>query len=995
MTGRSRGAIVRSRFGLVLWLAVLGTAVPQARADSSPESISRYARSWTSEDGLRGSQVWTLLQDRAGYLWLGTNEGLVRFDGVDFLVWREFGGQPLPGGSVRALSQARDGAMWIGFGATGSVSRVHEGELRNYSNDDGLPGSNVLSVLEDRSGTAWAGSLVGLFRLSGDRWERVPDSDGLTADRIIALFEDRRGHLWVGTDLGIFRRKSGETTFARVSDVAGVDLSEDPTGAVWAIGSGGLVRFDEVTGITVRPEIVGTRIIADRDGTLWVGTLGGGVLHLDFAERDPLLHRYHGETVLTNDLVRAVLLDREGNIWVGTQSGLNRLSEAVVSMLGVSDSTRLFRAVTVGGDGALWVATSNGLDRVSGTATRRFGVGDGLPHASIRALHHDSRHGLLVATSAGIARIAAGRIESLPSPDLALGQISAMTTDRRGDVWVGDLAQGLVRLRDGRATVMVDAGLGRKPPFTIYGDLGGRVWAGFFDGTLVVYDGDQARSFGEREGFVGGMVTSFREDANGTLWIGSSKGLSRYRHGRFERVTWANGLPGNVIGAIAPDGLGNLWLGSSAGILRVELAELEKGFADPSHQVKHVLYDTSDGLRGDPIGFGTPTVAESRNGMLWFVTSDGVASMDIHRAAKNRLPPAVRIESVLADTRGRALDDQQPLPPRTGHLQINYAGLSLRAPEKVRFQYLMEGFDEQWVDAGTRRQAFYTNLPPGPYRFRVRAENDGVASESEAVWAFAIAPAFYQTRWFQLLLPVLGLAIATMAWRLRVRQVRSKYSLMLVERSRMAREIHDTLLQSLLGVMLRLGEVETTVDESADAAKQQIGRLRQQLEFYIREARQSIRDLRSPLLQTRDLVTALRETGERLTAGRAAFEYSASGPARRAPVKVEEHVLRIAQEAISNALRHAAPAVVSVDLVYTNDSLALRVADDGPGFDPTTIEDDGAHWGITSMRERVAQVEGEFALHSAPGQGTAIEVRVPLRVRQRGEASAPGRRLPE
>ena len=178
------------------------------------------------------------------------------------------------------------------------------------------------------------------------------------------------------------------------------------------------------------------------------------------------------------------------------------------------------------------------------------------------------------------------------------------------------------------------------------------MWAGFFDGTLVVCDGDQARPFGEREGFVGGMVTSFREDANGTLWIGSSKGLSRYRNGRFERVTWANGLPGNVIGAIAPDGLGNLWLGSSAGILRVELAELEKGFADPSHQVQHVLYDTSDGLRGDPIGFGTPTVAESRNGMLWFVTSDGVASMDIHRAAKNRLPPAVRIESVLADTRG-------------------------------------------------------------------------------------------------------------------------------------------------------------------------------------------------------------------------------------------------------------------------------------------------------------------------------------------------------
>lgn len=979
--GNARGAIVWLRIGLMLGLAILGPAVSSARANSSPDASNRYTRSWTSEDGLRGSQIWTLQQDRDGYLWLGTNEGLVRFDGVDFLVWREFGGRPLPGGSVRALSLARDGAMWIGFGATGSVSRVHDGEVRNYSNDDGLPGSNVLSVLEDRSGTAWAGSLVGLFRLSGDRWQRVPESDGLTAERIFAVFEDRRGHLWVATDLGIFRRRSGESTFRRVSEMPAVDFSEDAGGAVWGIGDRGLVHFDEVTGTTLRPEIAGTRILADRDGTLWVGTLGGGVMHLDHTRRDPLLQRYHGATILTNDLVRAVLQDREGNIWVGTQSGLNRLSDAVVSMLTLSDRTRLVRAVTVGGDGALWVATSNGLDRVSGTTTRRFGVADGLPHASIRALHHDRRYGLLIATSAGIARMAGGRIESLPRPRLALSQISAMTTDRRGDVWVGDLAQGLVRLRGTEATVMFDARLGRKPPFTIYGDLAGRVWAGFFDGTLLVYDGDQGRTFGEREGFIGGMVTSFHDDANGTIWIGSSKGLSRFRNRRFDQVTWANGLPGNVIGAIAPDGLGNLWLGSSAGILRVALAELEKGFANPSHQVKHVLYDTSDGLRGDPIGFGTPTVAESRNGLLWFVTSDGVASMDIHRAAKNRLPPRVRIETVLADTLARALDDNEPLPPRTGHLQINYAGLSLRAPEKVRFQYRMDGFDVEWVDAGTRRQAFYTNLPPGSYRFRVKAENDGVASESEAVWAFSIAPAFYQTRWFQLLLPVIGVAIATMAWRLRVRQVRSKYSLILVERSRMAREIHDTLLQSLLGVMLRLGEVEQTVDESAEAAKQQIGRLRQQLEFYIREARQSIRDLRSPLLQSRDLVTALRETGERLTAGRAVFAYSASGPARRAPVKVEEHVLRITQEAISNALRHGAPAMVSVDLMYTNDSLALRVTDNGRGFDPSTIEDDGVHWGITSMRERVAQVEGEFQLHSAPGQGTAVEVRVPLRQR--------------
>lgn len=966
------------RLTIVLSLLVPLLTAASTAAGSAPEAINRYARSWTNEDGLRGSQVWALQQDRDGYLWLGTNEGLVRFDGVDFRVWREFGGVPLPGGSVRALSLARDGAIWIGFGATGSVSRVFEGELRTYSNDDGLPGSNVLAVLEDRAGTAWAGSLVGLFHLVNDRWQRVPAEQGLPTGFINALFEDRLGHLWVGTAQGTYRRKAGERAFALVSQIGVTDFSEDTNGTVWGIGNDGLVRFDEVTGTVVRPEFAGTVILADRDGGLWVGTLGRGVLHLDLSQENPVLHRYYGETVLTNDLVRAVMEDREGNIWVGTQSGLNRLSDAVVSMLTLGDSTRLVRAVAVDEQGTLWVATSNGLDRVSATSTRRVGTADGLPHESIRALHLDPRHGLLVATGGGIARVTAGGIRTLPPPSLPLPQISAMTTDRTGDIWVGDLSRGLVRIREGQATVMVDAGEGRKPPFTVYGDVSGRVWAGFFDGTLMVYEGDTARTFGERDGFVGGMVTSFHDDANGTLWIGSSKGLSRYRNGEFDAVTWDNGLPGNVIGAIAPDGLGNLWLGSSAGILRVELAELEKGFSDPSHQVRHVLYDSSDGLRGDPIGFGTPTVTESRSGMLWFVTSDGVASMDVHRVAKKRLPPPVLIEGVVADTRAITLVEETPLPPRTGHLQINYAGLSLRAPEKLRFQYLLEGFDQQWVDAGSRRVAFYTNLPPGSYRFRVRAENDGVSSEAEAVWTFAIAPAFYQTRWFQLLLLAVGVAVATAAWRLRVRQVRSKYSMMLVERSRLAREIHDTLLQSLLGVMLRLGAVEKTVDESADAAKQQIGRLRQQLEFYIREARQSIRDLRSPLLQSRDLATALRETGEQLTVGQSAFEFDTTGPARRAPVRVEEHVLRIAQEAISNALRHARPQQVTVSLIYTNDSLALRVSDDGQGFDAAAVDGDDGHWGIASMRERAVQIEAEFEVHSAPGDGTAVELKVPL-----------------
>ena len=960
---------------LVAACLLLLAAVPAWTGSAPP--ANRYSRAWTSKDGLKGSQVWTLLQDRAGYLWLGTNEGLVRFDGVGFHVWPAFGAVSLPNGSVRALSLARDGTMWIGFGGTGGVSRVRDGRLRNYSSNDGLPTAIVLGVLEDQAGVAWALTAVGLFRLSAEHWEPITEQQGLPSGTISALFEDRRGDLWAGTTGGIYRRTAGAESFLPVADIAVAEgFSEDRSGTVWAVGSAGLFAFAEGGRVRAWQALAGTRIEHDGDGHLWLATLGGGLLHVDPDRAEPVLHRYHGEAVLTSDLVRAVLQDREGNIWVGTQSGLNRLSEAVVTMLADDDMGPLARAMTATGDDAVWIGTNMGLHRVQGGAVQRFTEADGLPSASIRALHA-TPDGLWVATAGGIARRTPRGFEVVPgSGEPRPTQVMAIAQDRLGDLWVGDMARGLIRYHDGRPSVIVGAKTGR--PFSVAADSKGRIWTGFTDGVLTIHDGDQSRSFSDKEGFVGGMVTSLREEPEGTMWIGSSKGLSRSRDGHFDRVTWANGLPGNLIGAIVPDGLGHLWLGSSSGIIRIALTEIEKAFADSSYQVQYVLYDASDGLRGDPIGFGAPTSAQTHDGMLWFITSDGVARLNVHQAVKNRLPPPVVIESIVADAHDISQASGEPLPARTGNLQINYAGLGLRAPEKVTFKYLMEGFDTQWVDAGTRRQAFYTNLPPGGYRFRVKADNDGAASETEAIWSFSIAPAFNQTGWFRLLLVVAGAAIATGAWRLRVRGVRSQFALILVERSRLAREIHDTLLQSLLGVMLRLDEVERTVDVSADSAKQQLGRLRQQVEFYIREARQSIRDLRSPVLQTRDLVTALQETGARLTAGHAAFEYSATGRARRVPVKVEEHLLRIAQEAISNAIRHAAPRVVTVTLAYADDSLALRVADDGTGFDVERREQPDDHWGITSMQERANQIEARFLLTSEPGRGTVLEVQAPL-----------------
>lgn len=939
--------------------------------------VNRYSRSWTSKDGLKGSQVWTILQDGSGYLWLGTNEGLVRFDGISFRVWPAFGSVSLPNGSVRALALARDGTMWIGFGGIGGVSRVRGGELRNYSSLDGLPRAIVLSVLEDHAGVAWAVTVLGLYRLSNDRWTAVTDQQGLPQGAISSMYEDRRGDLWVGTSNGTYRCFAAGAQFAQVGDTGLIDgFAEDHAGTVWGVGSQGLFRFG-AGAVKSWPTLAGTRIHHDGDGRLWLATLGDGLLYVDPTSAGPILYRYRGKAVLTSDVVRAVVEDREGNLWLGTQSGLNRLSEAVVSMFADDGLGPLARAVITTADGAVWMATSAGLYRLKHGTTRRFTEVDGLPSASIRALHETPTGTLWVATTGGIARATPAGFETMPrTPGLRLAQIMAITTDRTGALWVGDLTEGLIRFQDGMAKVMVDARVAR--PFSVSADARGRIWTGFADGTLTIHDGDHVQTLSEQNGFAGGMITSLREEPQETMWVGSSKGLFRLRAGQIDHLPWSSGLPGNVIGAILPDGLGNLWLASSSGIIRLPLAEIEKGFHDRTYRVRHVLYDASDGLRGDPIGFGAPTAAQADDGMLWFITSDGIARLHVRYAEKKRLPPPVVIENIVADLQQISPQDGAVLAPHTGNVQINYAGLSLRAPEKVTFQYLMEGFDKQWVDAGTRRQAFYTNLPPGHYRFRVKADNDGAPNETEAVWAFRIAPDFYQTGWFALAMVVAAAALATGAWRLRVRSVRSKFALILVERSRMAREIHDTLLQSLLGVMLRLDDVEKTVDVSADSAKQQLGRLRQQVEFYIREARHSIRDLRSPTLQTRDLACALEEMGLQLTGGRALFRFSAAGRMRRFPARVEQNLLRIAQEAISNALRHGAPRTIAVRITYSAGTLSLHVSDDGCGFDPGAMNGCGDHWGIASMHERAAQIQARLLLTSQPGAGTEVDVRVPV-----------------
>jgi signal transduction histidine kinase len=496
------------------------------------------------------------------------------------------------------------------------------------------------------------------------------------------------------------------------------------------------------------------------------------------------------------------------------------------------------------------------------------------------------------------------------------------------------------------------------------------------NGILLVNQDGSKRVLGADDGLGQGRVTALFEDGTGAIWAGTNIGLSRFDDQALRFITLP--LRTNVT-AIVEDAASNLWLGVLNGIMRINRDDLDRSLADPSQPLKNTVFDMADGLHGVPIWLGSPTSARGRDGHLWFVTADGLADLDPRAVHKDRISPPVRIESIVANDRRLSMIDGIALPPRTSRLQIDYTALSFTVPSKVRFRYKLEGFDGDWVDAGARRQAFYTNLPPRRYTFRVSASNDGVANEAGSEWNFSIERAFYQTAWFRALVIVaIGLG-AWGIWRLRVRRVRDQYDVVLAERARMGREIHDTLLQSLVGVTMQFDAVSDLLDEASESAKKELARLRRQVEQCIREARQSILDLRSPMADTADLGTAIREMAEKQTRHTSVqFELSVKGAARPCGARVQQQLLRIAQEAVANAIRHADASRIKLELWYDETTVSLRVADNGRGFDPDRpvfMPDD--HWGLANMKERADQIGAQFRLTSRPGGGTEIETIVP------------------
>jgi signal transduction histidine kinase/ligand-binding sensor domain-containing protein len=965
--------------------------------------INQYAHtSWTARDGYSLGAVFAMAQTSDGYLWLGSEFGLFRFDGVRFMPWQPPAGQQLPDKPYSLLVTA-DGTLWIGTFA-GLVSWNGD-KLTQYPEVGGL---FVTSLLEDREGTVWAGMLGGspgtpTGRLCAIRSGRAQCylEDGAFGSFVWSLAEDSSGVLWAGAESGLWRWKPGASKrYAMPGRRLGDMTKTDDGRLLLGVSGAGLRQIvgDKVEEYSIhRPvnrnvllpdrEVDSNKLLRDRDGGLWIGTHEHGLIHVQQGRTD-VFTKSDG---LSGDTSCSIFEDREGNVWFASTRGLDRFQELPVINISKqqglsSDNTHSVIAAT---DGSVWIGTQHGLTRWKAGRFTVFRKSSGLPDDETQSLYQDYRGRLWVFTKHGLAYFEDGRfvaISGVPSEE-----VYSITGDRAGNLWLSG-NKGLSHLRDGRLVEHFQwSALGRRQQAkVILADQGG-LWLSFWldGGVLYFKDGQVRASYTPADGLGKGHVPGLRLDAGGALWAATEEGgLSRIKDGRISTLTNRNGLPCDTVHWTIEDDDRSLWLYTSCGLVRIARTELDAWVADPQRRIETTVWDSSDGVRLGAVATSfNPPVTKSTDGKLWFL-GEGVQLVDPHHLPVNQIPPPVYIEQITADRRTYDAAQGLRLPALVRDLAIDYVALSFVAPEQVKYRYKLEGYDDEWQEAGNRRQAIYTNLPPRAYRFRVMASNNsGVWNEEGALLDFSIAPAFYQTAWFRLAILVLFLVLLWAAYRLRVRQLAHQFNMTLEarvsERIRIARDLHDTLLQSFQGLLLRFQLVSQLFTAQPVEAKQTLDSAIDQASNAIGEARDAVQGLRSSAFDTSDLVEAITAMAEELTSDTStseppAIDVEVEGARRDLNANVRDEAYRIAGEALRNAFRHANAKRITVEIRFDPRHFQLSVSDDGKGIDEQAMRKQPTkHFGLHGMRERAELFGGKLEVWSKRGSGTQLDLSIP------------------
>jgi signal transduction histidine kinase/ligand-binding sensor domain-containing protein len=975
----------------ILAVILLGAAAHPAQALNPRRALSQYTRTvWTQEHGLPQDTVRAIAQTKDGYLWLGTDEGLAQFDGYDFTVYNKENGA-LPSNSVAALWAARDGSLWIG--TLGGLTRYRDGKFTTFAQQEGLGDTSVNSITEDRSGAIWAAAGIYVSRFQNGKFTNFSPKQGLPIEALRVIYCGRDGQIYVAGFGGV-AQYDGDRFVSVIgpSDIGDIvsTLMQDREGNLWVAGSFGiLVRspsgklrlYQSKDGL---PDNFVRSLWEDRDGNLWAGTNGG-------------LARMENGRFVSNpwansrerDWVRCIYEDTEGNLWVGMNSGLNRLRDDLFSIYGESEGLPSDEPTTVYQDrrGRIWVGFHDrGLVQLAGgRPVQIYTTKDGLPSNEIFSIREDYQGDLLIATREGPSRMHDGHfVNQVVNDPLNRRAVFDFFEDRERRLWVASPG-GVSERKDGHSRNVIPGGsLLNNDAVVLCETRDGSLWAGSYGEGLWRLKNGKPRLYTMSDGLSSDQIRSLLEDSDGTLWIGTfGGGLDALRDGHFVHVTAHDGLLSDNISHVEDDGHGSLWLSTTRGICRVRKQEIWNLVAAKITTLHPVNYGVADGLRSAQCAPGYPTSrggTRSNDGRLWFPTSRGLAVLD----PKDRPPtieaPKVHLLEATVDGHPIPLTESAILKPGDGRLQFRYTAIYLSAPERVRYSYRLEGLEHEWVSSVARRVTNYNSLPHGSYRFLVQADVPGGPS-SETSFGFELLPHFYETAWFRYLCAVLAAAAIWGLYRLRLRQIRERFALVLEERGRLAREIHDTLAQGFVGISSQLDAVALTLNGHMDLARKHLDLARKMVRHSLTEARRSVMDLRASALEGQDLPAALSQAAHQWTAGSPVLiQVDVAGENRKLPEETEQHLLRIAQEAVTNAVKHARAKEVRVRLEMADRNLKLRVVDDGQGFEQTeAFSEIGGHFGLLGMRERAERLGGELQLHSEPGHGTEVEVTVPLR----------------
>ena len=954
-----------------------------ARAGEMQPFTGYSLTSWTQKDGIANTLIWALAQDHIGYLWLATDAGALRFDGVRFVPWEHVADLAEPRASVRSVFASRNGTVWFGLGEPGGIIALRKGQVTHYTAASGLPEGIVMGFAEGPDGVLWAAGRFGVRRLVRGRWE--PAGDGLPDEVVHALFVDVDESLLAATAVGVFRFDLSSQRFVRADPSHGLarSLARDPAGTLWTTDPIAALRA-----VTPRPAPArewlqgrGARLLADSRGHLWVGADGQGVFHrASSGVGRAAFSRVSTLVGLSDDGVTDLLEDREGNVWVATRDGLNRLTPHTMTPI---IDLGLVRGVDVV-DGTVYVGSADAVVAFPNGRLEARRPPVAVPNPPLVAMRSDGR-ALWIATATALLRLSHDRIEPVRLHGARLTDLTDITADGEGGLWLHDSKTGLWHWRDGDLSPAdLPADLTTVPLLASYTDREGRAWFTFEDRRVaVITSAGVSRVYSEADGLAHGPYRALHQDRTGALWLGGNGGLTRALGGTFTTLNAFPGASGSLVTSIVDDETGALWVGvNAAGVFRYGRNDIDRALADSAHTLRATAYDKVNGLAGYSRWFGNRASIRADDGRLWFVAGRGVSVADA--AVLHHDTPStdkVRVESVIADGVATRPVPGRQLPPRTGRLQIDYTVLNLTAPLKMRFRHRLEGLDTDWVDAGPAHSAFYTNLPPREYVFRVMAAGaDGVFAAPSAEWRFSIRPMFYQTRWFAASCVLGVILVIGGTWRLHLRRVRQQFALLLGERARLSRAVHDTLLQSMFGVALECDALRESVPTSEPQLRERLRALRYRVESDIREARQSIWNLRSPRLERHGLAEALHEQArQQLEPAGVALRFDVEGRSTTAPTEIEEQLMRIGGEAVANIVRHARATEASLGLVYHPHSIVLTVSDNGRGFvlDARTATPD--HIGLTTMRERAHSIGGSLQVVTQPDHGTTVIATVPSR----------------